>query len=131
VPSTLTASLNSAGGLTVIPASLLNFLSGLAAGAGINMLTSVEGGSNASHLSIIADSVLWILVAVALAYAAHLSDTVEKEAALVIDGNLSAEERKVIYQDEASRVIGRYNASFRLGVVLTAVAAVFIPGLGL
>lgn len=115
----------------MIPASLLNFLSGLAAGAGINMLTSVEGGSNASPRSIIADSIIWIAVAVAMAYAAHLSESVEREAALVIDSNLSLEEKKVIMKDEASRVRRRFQGSFGLGILLTVVAVVFIPGLKL
>jgi hypothetical protein len=118
-----------AGGLTVIPASLLNFLSGLTAGAGINMLTSLEGGSTAGKGAIILDSVLWIVVAVALAYAAHLSENVEREASLVIDGNLSPEEKKIILKDEASRVSRGYKLSLYSGGTLTLLAAFFIPGL--
>lgn len=129
MPLVPTAPETSAGGLTVIPASLLNFLSGLTAGAGINMLTSLEGGSTATRGAIISDSVLWILVAVVLAYAAHLSEQVEKEAALVIDGNLSTEEKRIIYKDEASRVARGYRLSLWLSGVLTLAAAVLIPGL--
>jgi hypothetical protein len=129
VPLALIAPETLAGGLTVIPASLLNFLSGLTAGAGINMLTSLEGGSAAGHGAIVIDSTLWVLVAVALAYAAHLSEGVEREAALVIDGNLSPEEKKIIYKDEASRVSRGYKLSLSSGGALTLLATIFIPGL--
>ena len=115
----------------MVPAALLNFLSGLAAGAGINMLTSIEGGSTASHRAIVSDSLLWIAVAVLLAYAAHLSDTVDREASLVMSDSLTAEERKIVIKEKASPHMRRYTFSFSLGIALTVVAAVFIPGLGI
>jgi hypothetical protein len=113
----------------MIPASLLNFLSGLAAGAGMNLLTSVEGGSNQPPDKIITDALIWILVAVALAYTAHLAERVERDAALVIDGNLDPEDKKVILKDEASRVKWQYRSGLILAGALTLVAVALVPGL--
>jgi hypothetical protein len=118
-------------GRPMIPASLLNFLSGLAAGAGINLLTSITGGSTESHTEIVIDSFIWIAVAVFLAYAAHLSEATERDAALVIDSNLSHQEKRVIFKDQASRVRWRYRAALGLGAISTIGAIGLIPGLGL
>jgi len=113
----------------MIPVSLLNFLSGLTAGAGINLLTSIEGGSNASHGKIVVDSAVWIVVAMFLAYAAHLTESVEKEASLVIDGNLTAAEKREVYDAHAVPVRWRYRTSLGLSGLLTVVAIILIPGL--
>lgn len=113
----------------MIPVSLLNFLSGLAAGAGINLLTSIEGGSTASPHKIIFDSVIWVAVAMFLAYAAHVAESVEKEVALVIDGNLSEEEKHDVYAAHAGRVRWRYRMALGLGCLLAVAAVVLIPGI--
>lgn len=113
----------------MIPVSLLNFLSGLAAGAGINLLTSIEGGSNASHSQIIVDSIFWVVVAAVLAYAAHLAESVERGVALVVDGNLGEEEKQEVYDAQAGQVRWRFRASLGLSGLLTIVAMVLIPGL--
>lgn len=114
-----------------MPPSLLNFLSGLAVGAGINLLTSIEGGSDFAHGRIIADSAVWVVDAILLAYAAHLAETVEREAALVIDSTLTKEEKRTILRDEVSRVRGRYLTSITAGIFGMAVAMALVPGIGL
>jgi hypothetical protein len=113
----------------VIPAALLNFLSGLAAGAGINMLTSIEGGSNAQLHQIIIDSAIWIIAAMCLAYAAHLAELVEREADRVIDRALREDERRAVRKDEAYKVRWRYRITMTSSAVTAVSAAVLIPGL--
>jgi hypothetical protein len=113
----------------MIPVSLLNFLSGLAAGAGINLLTSIEGGSTASPHRIIVDSAFWVIVAAGLAYAAHLAETVERGVSLVIDGNLSEAERREVYAAQAGQVRFRYRLILGISGVLTILSIVLIPGL--
>jgi hypothetical protein len=114
----------------LIPPSLLNFLSGLAVGAGINLLTSMEGGSTFPRGKIILDSVIWVADAVILAYAAHVAEMVEREAALVIDSTLTPEEKTTIVRDETGRVRGRYHGSITLGFLAMIVAMVLVPGIG-
>jgi hypothetical protein len=114
----------------MFPSSLLNFLSGLAAGAGINMLTSLEGGSAAAHDKIVVDSLIWIAVAGFFAYAAHVVEGAEREAALVSDVSLSRQRRQKVLREEAWRVRWPYRAALAGGFAATVVATVYIPGLG-
>jgi hypothetical protein len=114
----------------LIPASLLNFLSGLAVGAGINLVTSIEGGSTFPKIKIIIDSVIWFADSVLLAYAAHLAEVVEREAALVIDRTLTREERRAILRDEMSRVRVPYLSSIVIGTIGIFVALYLVPGIG-
>ncbi|MEY9931320.1 hypothetical protein ABH926_005969 [Catenulispora sp. GP43] len=115
--------------IPLIPPSLLNFLAGLAAGAGINLLTSIEGGSHFPRGQVVVDSGLWILDAMLLAYAAHLAETVEREAALAFDNTLSAEEKRDIMRDEVDKRRLRYHGSIVLGVVGMVVSMVLVPGI--
>jgi hypothetical protein len=115
--------------IPLIPPSLLNFLAGLAAGAGINLLTSVEGGSNFPKGKIVVDSTLWILDAMVLAYAAHVAETVEREAALAFDNTLSAEEKRDIMRDEVDKRRVRYHGSIILGVVGMVISMMLVPGI--
>ncbi len=114
----------------MVPSSLLNFLSGLAAGAGINMLTSLEGGSAAAHFKIIIDSVIWITVAGLFAFAAHVVEGAEREAALVSDVSLSRQRRRAVLKDEAWRVRWPYRGALATAVVAAGLAMAYIPGLG-
>jgi hypothetical protein len=114
----------------VIPPSLLNFLSGLAAGAGINLLTSVEGGSNAAHTKIVADSVIWVVAAIILAYAAQVVDGAEREAALVTDVSLSRQRRKDLLKDEVWRVRWTYRSAIAFATITSALAMFLVPGVG-
>ncbi|MBR7832867.1 hypothetical protein KDL01_06315 [Actinospica durhamensis] len=113
----------------MIPVSLLNFLSGLTAGAGINLLTSIEGGSNASHSEIMVDSAVWVVVAIFLAYAAHLTEAVEKEASLVIDGSLTPDEKRQVHEAHAASVRWRYRISLIVSGALSVLAILLIPGI--
>lgn len=114
----------------MLPSSLLNFLSGLAAGAGINMLTSLEGGSNAAPGKIVVDSVIWVTVAALLAWAAHVAEGAESEAALASDHSLSRQRRKELLKDEAWRVRRPYRTALVGAATLTVLATGLIPGLG-
>jgi hypothetical protein len=113
----------------MIPAALLNFVAGLAAGAGINLLTSIEGGSTAQHHEIVIDSIMWLASAMCLAYAAHLTEGVEGEAALVIDSTLTQDEKRVVLKDEAFRIRWRYRLTMTSSAITTIAASVLTPGL--
>ena len=115
--------------IPLIPSSLLNFLAGLAAGAGINLLTSIEGGSNFPKDKIVLDSVVWIVDAMMLAYAAHLAETVEREAALAFDNTLSTAEKRDILRDEVDKRRVRSYGSIVLGVVGGVIAMMLVPGI--
>jgi hypothetical protein len=113
-----------------ISPSLLNFLSGLAAGAGINLLTSIEGGSTFSKGKIVVDSVIWVVDAVFLAYAAHVAETVERQAGLVINNRLTEPEQREIVRNETKRVRVRYTGSIVLGAIGMIVSMALVPGIG-
>jgi hypothetical protein len=113
----------------LLPPSLLNFMSGLAAGAGINLLTSISGTPNPQKWPIVVDSGVWVIAAACMAYAAHLMETADREAALVIDNTLTKRERSAVLRDEESRVRGPYRVSLGLSLVFLILAVLLIPGL--
>jgi hypothetical protein len=112
----------------MIPPALLNFVSGLSAGAGINLLTSLSGRSRAAT---VVDSAAWIAAAAFLAATAHLVGLVERDAALAIDNTLTKAERRAIVRDEMESVRRRYRLLLGLSALSFVAAAVLVPGWGI
>jgi hypothetical protein len=116
----------------VPPPSLLNFIAGLSAGAGINLLTSLQGSPACeihTNRRIAAVALLWIVAAVFIAWAAHLAEHVEREAALTIERTFTREEKQLVRKDEASKVIWQFWILMGLAAVSVLVAVHFIPNL--
>ena len=111
-----------------VPPSLLNFVSGLAAGAGINLMTSLSGVSQAAHSTTVVDSIAWIVAAVFLAGTAQIVEGVERNAALAIDNRLTKKERIAILRDEMRAVRTRYILTLALSAVSLASAMLLVPG---
>src|SRR4051812_28764147 len=82
----------------LLPASFLNFLAGILAGAGINLITSVATGpgSTVSIPMVFVDTVLWVIAAGLLTWAAQIVQRGEREADLEINRNLSEIEKRDI-----------------------------------
>jgi hypothetical protein len=112
-----------------IPPSLLNFVSGLAAGAGINLLTSLSGVPTATRTTTVVDSVAWICAAVFLAATAQIVEGVERDAALAIDNTLTKVERRAILHDEMTEVRTRYCVALALSACSLASSMALVPGL--
>jgi hypothetical protein len=115
----------------VIPSALLNFISGLAAGAGINLLTSMSGSSDRSRPLTAFDSAIWVIGAAFLAYAGHLSNTAERAAAMVIDNTLTKDEKKAVVRNEQLQVRWPYRTALCLSAVGLVTAVILIPGLAI
>lgn len=82
-----------------IPASSsLNFLAGICAGAGINLITSVATGpeSDVATVKLALDSVLWVLTAAFLTWAAQVVHRGEQEAERLITRDFSEEEQREV-----------------------------------
>jgi hypothetical protein len=115
----------------ILPASLMNFLAGLYAAAGINILTTLEIGGASPHgpsaegLGI--DASAWIVAAVFQAWAAHIAENVDQEATLLIDPLLSEKERKDIRISKARKWARRFwiimfITGLNLGVAIMLIA---------
>ena len=85
----------------VLPASSsLNFLAGIFAGAGINLITSVATGPEGAVVTseVAADSALWVLAAAFVTWAAQVLQHGERDADLETSPTFSPEERTEIRQ---------------------------------
>ncbi|GIM97369.1 hypothetical protein [Paractinoplanes toevensis] len=103
-----------------LPASSsLNFLAGIFAGAGINLITSVATGPEAevSSTKIALDSVLWVAAAACLTWAAQVVQRGERDADVEVQGRLTQEEKEEI-RDHLERRSWR---RARLPIILTVV----------
>ncbi|MBM2615858.1 hypothetical protein JIG36_09850 [Actinoplanes sp. LDG1-06] len=104
-----------------LPASSsLNFLAGIFAGAGINLITSVatgpEGGVSSGKLAL--DSVFWVLAAAFLTWAAQVIQRGEREADRTIAPDFSDDEEREVRQVLQRRSVRRA----RWPLVYTAVS---------
>ncbi|GAA2018402.1 hypothetical protein GCM10009839_13230 [Catenulispora yoronensis] len=109
--------------------SLLNFTSGLAAGAGINLLTGLSGTPNPARAPTVLDSVIWVVDAAFMAHAAQLAESADRAAGSVIDNTLTPAERSALLHDEESQVRKPYRISIVLSGVFLLTAVLLIPGL--
>ncbi len=109
----------------------MNFLAGLFAGAGINMITSVATSpdSDAPALTIGLDSATWVLAAGFLTWAAQVLQSSERDADLQIAPDFSPRERQQVrdlYRQESLRAV-----RIPLGLTLISLVAAIalLPGL--
>ncbi|MDG4782566.1 hypothetical protein O7614_23175 [Micromonospora sp. WMMD961] len=115
-----------------VPApSTLNFLAGLFAGAGINMLTSVSTGPADPGVStgkVALDSALWVVAAAFLTWAAHLFQAAERDADLYIDRDFSEPEKQEIRQEYLRRALRRARLPLMMTVLALVCAVLLLPG---
>jgi hypothetical protein len=112
--------------------SSLNFLGGLSAGTGINMLTSVSTGlpDNVSAAMIGLDSLLWVVAAGFLTWAARILEDAEREAQLILIGRrITDEERQEIWAGYRTTAGRRALPAFVLAILSAIVAVLLLPGL--
>src|SRR4051812_5745910 len=102
--------------------SSLNFLAGIFAGAGINLITSVATGPDGgiSTLKISIDALLWVLAAGFLTWVAQIVQHGERDADLYIDRDFSDTEKREIRE----RYMGGAVRRSRLPLALTVIAVV-------
>lgn len=101
--------------------SLLNFVAGLLAGAGINLVTSAateDDPSAARRLCLLA--VPWIAASVFLAWAAYMAERADRTSDLLITANHSPDER----QEIVKATFRTYARWFQLAVSLVVAAIV-------
>ncbi|WP_306205003.1 hypothetical protein [Actinoplanes sp. RD1] len=105
---------------------LLNFLAGLFAGTGINLLTSsaVGDGGGLSVLTVL-DSSAWVLGAALVTVAATMLQNAEAEAALLDSPMFEEAERREIRMLQR-RPIARRAVLLMLGGLLSVVLAVVL-----
>jgi hypothetical protein len=112
----------------LLPASLLNFLAGLLAGAGINLLTAIETGPTSvpGHV-IVVDSLAWIGAAMFAASAAHVAETAEQRATLSMSKSFTPELNREIRCEAAAEVSLRFWLYIMITFAFVALAAIRIP----
>jgi len=116
----------------LLPPALLNFVSGLLAGAGINLLTGVATGpATVSTRAIIIDSVVWVVAAVFAAGAAHVAEGAERKADLAITERFTAKEKQAIMSSAAAEVAVSFWIQAAFGAVFVVLAVGLIPSIGL
>ena len=112
--------------------SMLNFLAGLFAGAGINMLTSVATGppGNISTAKIALDSVLWVVAAGFLTWAARILETADQGAERRISGlKITEEEKQDIIEEYRKTARRRVELAIVLTLLSVLAAVLLMPGL--
>ena len=108
----------------------LTFLSGLFAGAGINMLTSTATGeSSTSAGSVAFDAVAWVAAAAFLSWVAHRLDAVQRQAAFyIMDPNLSPAVKQAELDKQLGRIAPATTVLLALTVVCLVAAVLLLPG---
>ena len=111
------------------PASSINFLAGILAGAGINLITSVATGpdSTVSIPLVAVDTVLWVVAAGLLTWAAQIVQRGEREADLEINRNLSEVEKRDIRDMFEQRSWQRARTPVIWTVIVLAGAILLLP----
>ena len=119
-----------------LPASSsLNFLAGIFAGAGINLVTSVAGGRNpnaaASTTKIFVDSALWVVAAAFLTWVAQVVQRGERnaDADVARRNRLTDAEKDEVRDLHERQSWGHARLPIALTVVSLFVSVLFLPGL--
>ena len=113
-----------------LPASSsLNFLAGIFAGAGINLITSVATGPepDVSSTKIGIDSALWVAAAAFCTWAAQVVQRGERDADMEIQGRLTPKEKEGIRDHFERRSWHRARIPIILTVVSLAGSVAFLP----
>lgn len=113
--------------------SALNFLAGLFAGAGINMLTSMVTGPSGNVWTttiVVIDSLLWVLAAGFLVRVARILEDAEREAQLVLTGRrITGEEKQEIWADYRAKAQRLARIPVALTVLWVFLALLLLLGL--
>jgi hypothetical protein len=118
--------------MVMLPASSsLNFLAGIFAGAGINLVTSVATGpeGGASTGKILLDSTFWVLAAAFLTWAAQVLQNGERDADLDIDRDFSEAEKQDIRQLNQRRALREALWPLVLTGAAVIASLLLLPGL--
>lgn len=109
--------------------SLLNFLAGLFAGAGLNLITQAQTGPlTQPKWSVFTDSIPWILASVFTAWAGHIVAETERESDLKVREGLTDVERRAIVLSEQRKVRVKYRRLMVASFVGFALALILTPG---
>jgi len=112
-------------------ASSLNFVAGILAGAGINLVTTaaIAGTANVSTAAVAVDAVSWVLAAAFLYWAAQTIQRGEREADRDIGprGRLTDDEARQIRDHHERRAWRRARLPMALTVVALAGALAVLP----
>ncbi|GAA4606670.1 hypothetical protein BJY16_005945 [Actinoplanes octamycinicus] len=108
--------------------SMLNFLAGLLAGTGINLLTSSAVDDKGLGDLVVVDSVAWVAAAAALTGMATLLQNAERDAVPIREPD--EDERRELQQIMVERVARRVVALAAAAVVALGVAVALLPHLG-
>lgn len=116
--------------VTLPPPPALNFFAGLFAGAGINMVTSIATGlsESTSKTAIVVDSLLWLLSAATLTWAAQVIEHEERDADLYIDRDFTEREKRDIREQYRRRAFHKARIPFVLTGLTLVLSALLIPG---
>lgn len=102
--------------------SLLNFLSGVFAGTGINIVTTAAvGGSTASAFRLVSAATPWVALAAICAFGAAIAEKAQRESDLLITSALTPEERQEIVGTAARRI--RRKVLYLLALAITVFSA--------
>ena len=105
----------------------LTFLSGLLAGAGINMLTSAATGESTTSAGMVTvDAIAWVAAAVFLFSAAQRLETAQRHAASHT-ADLTALESQSEYEKQLDLVADRIVTLLILTVISLAAAVTLLP----
>ena len=117
----------------LLPSSLLNFIAGIFAGAGINLLTAVATGpTDVSTHRIEVDAAAWVIAASFAAWAAHVSEGADRRAAALerrVGSALHGDLQQAVMRNEAVKVAGRFWLLVILSVLCVVLAVALIPQL--
>ncbi|MFL6113147.1 MAG: hypothetical protein ACJ786_17580 [Catenulispora sp.] len=109
--------------------SLLNFLSGLFAGAGLNLITQAQTGPlTQPKWAVFADSVPWVAASIFTAWAGHIVSQSERESELKIREGLTDVERRAIVLAEQRKVQAKYRLLMVAAIFGFAMALLLTPG---
>lgn len=111
--------------------SSLNFLAGLFAGAGINMLTSLSNGTpdGISPQKIAIDSALWVIAAAFLTWSAQLLECAGHHADRLSGNRMNKVEIEEIRQATLRPVLARTLFALGMTALSVALAVLLLPGL--
>ena len=105
------------------PPPALNFLAGLVAGAGINMLTSVATApGETSTMAIVVDAAVWVLAAASATWLAHVVDEVNREVDRRVHEDFRAREEAGVRRDV-------HRAATAATLVAAAAGVLLLPNL--
>jgi hypothetical protein len=109
--------------------SSLNFLAGIFAGAGINLITSVATGPEGpvSTGKVAVDAVLWGLAAAFLTWAAQVLQHGERDADLYIDRDFSDAEKLEIREQYLRAALRRARLPLVLTLLSFVAAVLLLP----